>query len=170
MSEYEQLETSEDDLGTAQPVPLQAVEKTNRILMVLVDGSEFANKAFLKAINAKRPEDTLYICNAVRLFDTIYLDSDPDLAQEYMKRLEEGGKALCQYYVEECKKRKEPNCHQVIITSDYPKEEILKFAQEKGVDTIYVGPRGLSKVKRMLIGSFSQYIVNHATCDVVLVK
>eukprot|EP00298_Acanthocystis_sp_HF-20_P009880 c18553_g2_i1.p1 GENE.c18553_g2_i1~~c18553_g2_i1.p1 ORF type:complete len:173 (+),score=59.22 c18553_g2_i1:24-521(+) len=141
-----------------------------RVLMVLVDGSEFADKAFLKAIDVKRTEDSLYICTGVRMKDSVYLDSEPTLAQEYMKKLEEDGKALCQFYVDECKKRKEPNCHQVILTSDNPKADIVQFAHDKAVDTIYVGPRGLNKVQRILIGSFSQYIISHASCDVVLVK
>ncbi len=44
------------------------------------------------------------------------------------------------------------------------------YAEEHGMDTIVVGSRGLGAIKRMLLGSFSQYLLSHAKCDVILVK
>jgi nucleotide-binding universal stress UspA family protein len=38
------------------------------------------------------------------------------------------------------------------------------------VGTIFVGSRGLGAIKRFLLGSFSNYIVTHASQNVMVVK
>jgi nucleotide-binding universal stress UspA family protein len=63
------------------------------------------------------------------------------------------------------------NCYSYILTKgDDPREEALKFAEEHGANAIFVGSRGLSKLDRIIMGSFSQYMIDHARCSVMLVK
>ncbi len=57
------------------------------------------------------------------------------------------------------------NVHAFVITSDEsPKDAALHFAKEQGVQLIVVGSRGLSGMQRLLMGSFSNHIVQNAHC------
>lgn len=47
---------------------------------------------------------------------------------------------------------------------------ITKYAQKNQIDLIIVGTRGISKFKRLLVGSVSSAIISHSHCPVLLVK
>jgi nucleotide-binding universal stress UspA family protein len=49
-------------------------------------------------------------------------------------------------------------------------QEIVDFASQERVDLIVLGTRGLGGFKRMLMGSVSSGVVNHAHCSVLVVK
>ena len=51
-----------------------------------------------------------------------------------------------------------------------PREQILELAEKHNIDFIVMGSRGMGTVKRMLLGSVSNYVVNHAHCNVLVVK
>ncbi|WP_027414619.1 universal stress protein [Aneurinibacillus terranovensis] len=57
-----------------------------------------------------------------------------------------------------------------IIAEEDPKRLILDKAQELEVDLIIIGSRGLSGYERLMLGSVSYAISQHAECDVLLVK
>jgi nucleotide-binding universal stress UspA family protein len=48
--------------------------------------------------------------------------------------------------------------------------EILKAANEFGVDMIVIGTRGLGVLKSTVLGSVSQKVLHHAECSVVTVR
>lgn len=47
---------------------------------------------------------------------------------------------------------------------------ICSTIDEAQIDHVVVGRSGMSKVKKLLLGSVSRYIVDNATCDVTVVK
>jgi universal stress protein A len=51
-----------------------------------------------------------------------------------------------------------------------PAEEVLRFAEEEGVDLIVVGSHGRTGLSRMLMGSVAEEIVRRADCPVLVVK
>ena len=53
-----------------------------------------------------------------------------------------------------------------------PKSIIPKLASEdeSGVDLVMCGTSGLNAVERFIVGSVSEAIVRHATCDVLVVR
>jgi len=51
-----------------------------------------------------------------------------------------------------------------------PAAEILNTAETRDVELIVVGRRGLHPVERFLLGSVADRVVQHATCDVLVVK
>ena len=52
----------------------------------------------------------------------------------------------------------------------HPADEILKAAQNHGVDLIILGSRGLGRFSRDFLGSVSTKVLNHATCTCITVK
>ncbi|CAL9115098.1 unnamed protein product [Musa textilis] len=57
----------------------------------------------------------------------------------------------------------------VIVTGD-PKETICQAAEQMQTDLLVVGSRGLSKIRRAILGSVSDYCAHHANCPVLIVK
>eukprot|EP00918_Siedleckia_nematoides_P004263 GHVU01009528.1.p1 GENE.GHVU01009528.1~~GHVU01009528.1.p1 ORF type:complete len:184 (-),score=25.57 GHVU01009528.1:1117-1611(-) len=50
-----------------------------------------------------------------------------------------------------------------------PGEGILKIADSENVDMIVMGTRGISGLKRVVMGSTSEYVVKNAKCPVIVV-
>lgn len=46
---------------------------------------------------------------------------------------------------------------------------ICKLADDENAATIILGQRGLSKITRTLLGSTSDFVVQHAHCPVIIV-
>jgi len=53
---------------------------------------------------------------------------------------------------------------------DDPAEGILHIAEDVGADMIVLGHRGLGRLKRAVLGSVAQKVLNHADCTVVSVR
>jgi len=51
-----------------------------------------------------------------------------------------------------------------------PAEQIIYYADRNGVDLIVVGDRGRSKLARLLLGSVSKNVVEHAGRPVMVVR
>ena len=51
-----------------------------------------------------------------------------------------------------------------------PKKEIVDFAEENDIDLIVMGSTGKGAIDRVLVGSTASYVVNHAPCNVMVVK
>lgn len=62
------------------------------------------------------------------------------------------------------------NVHLLLANGDNAGELICHAAEQKGVDFICVGRRGMGALKRLLLGSVSRYVLEHAPCDVMVVK
>lgn len=58
--------------------------------------------------------------------------------------------------------------HTVVIKGD-PGYSIVNAADEHQCDLIVMGSRGLGPIQRFLLGSVSNYVVNHAKCPVLIV-
>ncbi len=51
-----------------------------------------------------------------------------------------------------------------------PREVILEFSKEREADLLVMGAFGHSKVRELLLGSTTQYVLNHASCPVLLTR
>jgi nucleotide-binding universal stress UspA family protein len=58
----------------------------------------------------------------------------------------------------------------LLIRGMSPGEDLVEYAQEKGVDEIILAIQRTSKVGKLVFGSTAQYIILNATCPVVTVK
>jgi len=137
-------------------------------IIVAVDGSEASSKAFKKAIQiAKNNDSRLIITNVVdsRTFATVEA-YDQTLAN----RAESHAKELIDEHVEEAKNAGLSNLIRCIEYGS-PKVIIAKdIAKTFDADLIICGATGLNAVERFLIGSVSESITRYATCDVLVVR
>jgi nucleotide-binding universal stress UspA family protein len=51
-----------------------------------------------------------------------------------------------------------------------PREVILAAAEHSHADAIFVGARGQGRMKRLMLGNVSGYVVTHASCSVEIVR
>ncbi|MBI2310949.1 MAG: universal stress protein [Betaproteobacteria bacterium] len=56
------------------------------------------------------------------------------------------------------------------IVVGHPADQIVYHAEQTGADLIVMGHRGKSFVKRLLIGSVSRQVMDHAHCAVLIVR
>ena len=59
---------------------------------------------------------------------------------------------------------------QPLIVEGLPGAEILQAVQDNQIDLVILGTRGLSNVKRFLLGSTSDWVMRDAPCSVLLVR
>ena len=133
------------------------VEQYKNIL-VAVDGSEQSYDALREAIETAQANDSqlkiLYVLNdklanipvhldTMTLYKSVQEHSDyvVDQVQGYLKDTEVS--------------------FEIVRLTGSPKREI---------DLIVLGSTGLDAIDRFIIGSTTQYIVNHASCNVMVVK
>ncbi len=57
---------------------------------------------------------------------------------------------------------------QSMVLSGVPGKEILHVIQKKKIDLVIVGSRGLSRISGLLLGSVSEWILNDASCSVLI--
>jgi nucleotide-binding universal stress UspA family protein len=59
---------------------------------------------------------------------------------------------------------------EAVVAVGNPAEEILNAAEAGGVELIVMGRRGRNAIARFVMGSVSDRVVRHATCDVLVVR
>jgi len=57
---------------------------------------------------------------------------------------------------------------QSMVVNGVPGQEILSVIQKKKIDMAIVGSRGLSRISGLLLGSVSEWVLNDASCSVLI--
>lgn len=58
----------------------------------------------------------------------------------------------------------------LVVRGMTPGEDLIRFAEEKGINEIIIGTKRKSKLGKLLFGSNAQYIILNAPCPVVTVR
>ncbi len=144
------------------------METSYKNILVAVDGSKQAEKAFKKAIQiAKQNDAKLTIINVIdtRTFGSIEA-YDATIANRASAYAEE----LLSDYQKEAEKEGLTDVD-VMIKHGSPKVIISRHAAKQvDADLIVCGATGLNAVERFLIGSVSENIVRSANVDVLVVR
>ena len=137
-------------------------------ILVAVDGSKGAELALHKAIHvAKRNQARLVIAHVI---DTRALHNVVAFDASVYESLEKEAELLLEEYRQEAKNaglkdvqiRIEFGNPKTILATDIPKET--------GADLMLLGATELNAFERLLIGSSSEYILRHATIDLLIVR
>ena len=137
-------------------------------IVIAVDGSEAAEKAFKKAVTIAKDHDArLVIAHVIdsRTFATAEA-YDRTLAE----RAEQYAKELLDTYIETARNE---GLTDLVRCIEYgsPKVKVPRdIAENFKADLIVCGATGLNAVERFLIGSVSESITRHAKCDVLVVR
>ncbi len=137
-------------------------------VLVPVDGSSHSKRALEVACAiSEKFECEIYILHVVPMISSPSPYGDITADQPYMA-LEEAGEKILQ----NCKKfAEELGCNvEVLIARGDPAEQIINTALESHVDLVVMGRRGIGGLKRLLLGSVSDKVVQNLDCPVLLVK
>lgn len=123
-------------------------------ILVAYDGSDHAKKAVQHAVElAKIFGSALYVITVAADPSQVSLDRARKTAEEAAKTIASAGLKA-----------------EVEVRSGTPATEILNYAEEKEVDLIVMGSRGLSAIQRLVLGSVSQAVASRARVPVLIVK
>lgn len=63
-----------------------------------------------------------------------------------------------------------PHGMQFLVSTLEPGEQLLRFAERKNIDLLFLGIKKKSKVGKLLFGSTTQHVILNAACPVVVTK
>lgn len=136
-------------------------------ILVAVDGSEHAERAFNEAIEAtKRYDAKLYVISIINdselstsafSFSKIYAAEKEQAEKELLKKVHDAS-------------RSEVDNVEPFVELGSPKEKIVEFAKNNEIDLIFLGATGKGQIQLSRIGSTAAYVVNHAPCSVTVIR
>ena len=137
-------------------------------ILVPYDGSEQAQQAVKRAAHIARLQGaTLMLLMVVDLNEEVAAFERVNVDGYMPAELKEGA------YKEIAKIQREmPEDIHVNSTVELgsPAETIVETAEDEGYDLIVMGSRGLGRFEGFLMGSVSQYVLQHVHCPVLVVR
>lgn len=135
-------------------------------ILLAADGSENAVRAAKEAIKiASLSKETIVEVVYVADFekaktDILHASSAEALLIERRKKIKNVEQVLLEANVN----------YKVAILHGVPGPEIIKYANEKAVDLVVIGSRGLNGLQEMVIGSVSHKVMKRVNCPALIVK
>jgi nucleotide-binding universal stress UspA family protein len=138
-------------------------------ILVAHDGSAQADEAFRKAAeiaaSTKSPVIVLSVVPDLCMMEI----SDDDCKKMYEIMTNESAKRLEDLKKEISAQFSDFDMQTEVIFGNAA-EIILQVAKDKAVDLVVIGSHGRHGAKKFLLGSVSSKVVDHAHCDVLVVK
>ncbi len=135
-------------------------------ILVGYDGSENAKRALMVALDlAKKYGSELTAASVAHVPDYAGTRDEVNGVIEDARRFFEKG-------FEEAKdlaSKEGVNLNTVVLVG-HPGDALTRLAEKEGYDLLVVGARGLSGIKRYIMGSVSTHVVRLAHCPVLVVK
>lgn len=135
------------------------------LILLATDSSPDAGLAAQSAVElCERTGSELHVVHVGEYLPTFYAYTEEEptelqhnaqqLLEEQTQRIEAAGGQVAQAH----------------LLLGRPAEQIVKLSEELGVGVIVLGSRGLSALRRALLGSVSESVVRHAHCPVFVVR
>ncbi len=127
-------------------------------LLVAVDGSSQAKKAAKYAFKlGKAYGASVTVLNVIGI--------EPPIEREDERKSKE-----VLSHVEKIAKEAKANCKTKSRIDPIVHRGIIEEAEEGGCDLIVIGSKGLSGIKRMVMGSVAENVLRHAHCPVTVIR
>lgn len=138
-----------------------------RKVLIAIDGSKCARKAFEKALEMARASGgTLTIIHVMQVPHAAGIGKT--LTAEVESFFRKDAKLFLAEHAEEAEMKGVKA--DTILVKGHPAKAILYAAKSMGADVIIVGSRGLGGMKGLLLGSVSHAVVQHASAPVLVVR
>lgn len=142
------------------------MKESYKRILVAVDGSSSSTNAFNEALNvAERNNAKLFILTVV---DFKFSIGDPAFINDALKFHLNNAEIELEKLIANSKLSQVE--YETKIDSGNPKRKIIEYALENQVDLIMLGSTGRGAVEQAIVGSTTAYVVNHAGCNVMVVK
>lgn len=145
-------------------------------ILLATDGSQDSKMAvtFLKKLNLPKSSQLtiIHVVESHRALTTAawftgHMDAT-QMAEDMKRTLEQAGKQLLRETQQGLSKKKLGVAP--LLTHGHAAEEILKEAKRSRADLIVVGSKGLTGLRRFLLGSVADKVTRHASCSVLVVR
>ncbi len=144
-------------------------------ILLPIDGSEYSDAAVEEV--ARRPwppQSEVRVINVVEM--PVMPAMEPwGMSPDYFETLEEKGRDAARAVIESALVKLKTTddktlriSSQIILGS--AKQAIVDEAESWGADLVVIGSRGLGTWDRIILGSVSNSVVNHAKCSVEIVR
>lgn len=148
-----------------------------RRILVAVDGSKPSMDASIQAIDIAKRYDAeliaLYIVSPDFRYKYLEDDITPKLPRALkdvmMIAMQKGDKHVDKVKQKASQKNVKVKTDVIIGISSVVKE-IIEYAEKNRVDMIVIGSRGLSGIKKMLLGSVASGVLIYSHCPVLVTK
>lgn len=137
-------------------------------IMVATDGSVCSRIAANKGIElARLSGGTVYAVYVVstEYFSSMAVDFDWERMHEALKK--DGCKAV--NYVKGIGELENVNVKSILLEG-HPADELIRYAEENGMDIIVMGTLGKTGLDRLLLGSVAGNVVRHSKVPVMVVR
>lgn len=135
-------------------------------ILVPTDGSHQADLAFQKALKIADGQTHLHLVHVIdtRVFNN--LDAEDD---EIIEKVSKTARKKLEEMITVAKKANIPTDYSIEYGS--PKLLISKdIPESEHTDLIIMGATGMHEIEKLLLGSVTGYVTQHALCDVLVVR
>jgi nucleotide-binding universal stress UspA family protein len=141
-----------------------------RVIVVGTDGSERASAALKEAFSlAKLTGATLHVVHVVRLVSMASAGyGDPGAIVTANAAVRESGEHVCANVVAEAE-RQGLSVETHNVDGD-PADMLIDVAETVHADLLVIGNRGMTGVKRFVLGSVPNKVAHHCPCNLLIVN
>ncbi len=154
------------------------VKESLRKILVAVDGSPSSEKAAALAIHIAKPESAelvfVHVIEDIKMGGVIGARAkygDIKLIEGYNRARKESALRWMRSLEEQAKSEKVEAKSEILYDAGKSVTGmIVEYARKNNVDLVVVGTRGLSKFRKLLVGSVASGVSSHAHCSVVVAR
>lgn len=142
-------------------------------LLLPTDGSQLSEAAIQKSIQfAKEIQAKVTGVHVIPEFHVL-LTYQPVMREATKEQFDKDSQAQAAKFlavIESAAKEAGVACDTAYVLSDYPHEEIIKMAEDKGCDLIAMASHGRKGVRGFLLGSETQKVLAHSQVPVLVFR